>query len=127
MGNADLAAVQALVEEVETLRRPSLRAFTPLLPRIRSVPAGAALLRESVRNPESVNCASCVLWQLPCAERARLRLFAHCLQDYVFHELRTVKQMGYVVWSFFSGMEGSCNFVVILQRNSVGAACEPHA
>ena len=127
MGNVDLAATQALVNEVEALRRPTLRAFTPLLPCIRTVPEGVALLRESVKNEESTNCASCVLWQLPCAERARLRLFAHCLQDYVFHELRTVKQMGYVVWSFFSGVEGSCNFVVILQSNSVGTSGEADA
>lgn len=124
MGNIDLATTQALVDEVEALRRPSLCAFTPLLPRIRSVPAGTTFLREDVMNPQSVNCACCVLWQLPFAERARLRLFAHCLRDYVFHELRTVKQMGYVVWSFFSGMEGSCNFMVILQSKSVGVSHE---
>ena len=62
----------------------------------------------------------CAVWQFPAEDKHRVQLFAHCIKNHVFHELRTVRQMGYVVWSFFSSIEGNCAFVVILQSNSVG-------
>ena len=118
VGNTDMDSVRGLIDSVEAQRRSTAPA--PVLPYIRRLPAGLSLIRESVMNPDSVNCACCAVWQFPAEDKHRVQLFAHCIKNHVFHELRTVRQMGYVVWSFFSSIEGNCAYVVILQSNSVG-------
>ena len=120
VGNTDMERVRALIHGTEAQRHATTPA--PVLPHLRRLPAGLSLIREEVMNPDSVNCACCAVWQFPAEDKHRARLFAHCIKNHVFHELRTVRQMGYVVWSFFSSIEGNCAFVVILQSNSVGVA-----
>lgn len=87
---------------------------------IRAVPQKVSLVREVIANPNCSNCATLVYWQLPTALEAVGRLLDVSGRSFFFNTLRTQKQLGYIVWSFFSGLAGSCGFNVIVQSNSVG-------
>ena len=71
-------------------------------------------------NPNCSNCATLVYWQLPAALEAAGRLLDVSARTFFFNNLRTQRQLGYIVWSFFSGLAGSSGFNVIVQSNSVG-------
>lgn len=87
---------------------------------IRAVPEHISLVCEVSANPNCSNCATLVYWQLPAALEAAGRLLDVSARTFFFNNLRTQRQLGYIVWSFFSGLAGSSGFNVIVQSNSVG-------
>ena len=118
MGNLARARALQIVADSQ-----SLVSFSDRIPgsmRIRSIPTRRTVFQLPVPNPQSSNYASCVYWQLPLDASDAGRLFAQCVEESLFDQLRTKRQMGYIVWSLFSDMAGSAGFLVIVQSNSVG-------
>ena len=120
MGNLTAAATEALTARVEAIRaRAGTQPWIPGGVYTREIPAGGAFVREEVMNPESLNRASCVFWQVPSKYRAEMFLLEHCLDEYLYNSLRTRQQLGYIVWSIAYTPYGSNGLVVIVQSNSV--------
>ena len=87
--------------------------------RVRAIPVEQGFVQLPVPNENSSNCVSCVFWQFPSEKMDLARLFAHCVEETLFDQLRTKRQLGYVGWSFFEYIAGSASFTVIVQSNSV--------
>ena len=76
----------------------------------------------SLPNPEEVNSAVGVYWQTGVCdpeEEVLLDLVSDILDKPVFHELRTVQQLGYVVSSFAYSLHGVQGWWVIVQSSTL--------
>lgn len=87
---------------------------------IRAVPEHISLVREVSANPELQQLRDAGVLAAPAALEAAGRLLDVSARTFFFNNLRTQRQLGYIVWSFFSGLAGSSGFNVIVQSNSVG-------
>ena len=115
----------SLVRNVQTLLDQAVTPTTwePGSALLREVPFGRSFVQGYVKNENCTNSASQVYWQLPRDYEAAVRLLSVCCRSYYFNILRTQKQLGYVVWSLYSGLVNSCAFTVIVQSNSVVMMC----
>ena len=122
IGNITAAETIQLVRSIQSTMYGTspLSPWTPGLTFVRSVPCGTSLVRMEVANADCKNCSSQVYWQLPPAMEDRCYLLGTCCKSYIFNDLRTKKQLGYIVWSFHSCIMTECGFTVIVQSNTVG-------
>eukprot|EP00455_Lapot_gusevi_P042256 TRINITY_DN4989_c0_g1_i5.p1 TRINITY_DN4989_c0_g1~~TRINITY_DN4989_c0_g1_i5.p1 ORF type:complete len:788 (-),score=334.16 TRINITY_DN4989_c0_g1_i5:122-2455(-) len=103
-GNMTSEHAQAFTDLVlRTLQcRPLPRALHPEK-RLVKLPQGKVYLYQSpVLNPMDPNSSVCVYWQLgqdTVEMRAVLDVFAHLASEWCFNQLRTIEQLGYLVWS----------------------------
>ncbi|RMX66733.1 hypothetical protein DD238_003016 [Peronospora effusa] len=75
-------------------------------------------------NEANLNSAICTLYQMDCETeestlflRARLELFAHIFKEPCFNQLRTQEQLGYLVFSGITSMEGVDCFRILIQSD----------
>lgn len=75
-------------------------------------------------NEANLNSAISTLYQVGCetegstmALRARLELFAHIFKEPCFNQLRTQEQLGYLVFSGITRMEGIDYFRILIQSD----------
>ena len=101
-------------------RTISLSLWTPGLEFVRSIPIGTSLIHMEVANPDCNNCSSQAYWQIPPTLEDRCYLLETCCESYVFDNLRTKKQLGYITSSYYSSFMNDCGFTVIVQSNEVG-------
>jgi len=77
-------------------------------------------------NEDDENSAASVTFQIGYESNkellARLELFSACTTSSSFNQLRTVEQLGYIVWSGNSGSHGVSSFRVIVQSHSHDAS-----
>ena len=92
-----------------------------LLPELRAVQLAGGVRYEhesAVLNPAEVNSAVSVSYQVgddSAANTAMLDLFSQLCKDSAFSQLRTVEQLGYLVWSGSTSHRGVLSFRVIIQ------------
>ena len=121
IGNISAKESTSLVRDVQKLLYQAVTpsSWVPGSTLLRDIPLGSSFVQVKVKNENCANCASQVYWQLPRGCEATVRLLSVCCRSYYFNVLRTQKQLGYIVWSLFSGLVNSCAFTVIVQSNSV--------
>ncbi|CAH0482814.1 unnamed protein product [Peronospora belbahrii] len=75
-------------------------------------------------NEANLNSAICTLYQMECETagstmglRARLELFAHIFKEPCFNQLRTQEQLGYLVFSGITRIEGVDYFRILIQSD----------
>ncbi|KAI9895693.1 hypothetical protein PsorP6_018841 [Peronosclerospora sorghi] len=132
-GNLALSAARPLMEQVVQSFGcgRAERGALPLLPSQRVHPrivllseASEYRFQQRAWNQENVNSAICTLYQVGCdaqdetlATQARLELFAHVFKEPFFHQLRTQEQLGYLVFSGITRLEGVHYFRLLIQSN----------
>jgi secreted Zn-dependent insulinase-like peptidase len=105
--------------------------YKPLLPseipelRVVKLSHGTRYVR-SVRelNPQDENSASVVCFEIgedTPANNALIELLAQVCRDAVYHQLRTVEQLGYLVWSGVATHRGVIYFRIIVQSANFDA------
>lgn len=79
----------------------------------------------AARSAAERNSAHLSLWQArkQCDDREDMlfELAAHIMKRSAFHQLRTVEQIGYIVWSYASGRAGVPHIAFLLQSTVLGA------
>ena len=119
-GNATAAEAQNISDLiVSELRYSTLPAS--LLPELRTVQLQTGVRYEHelpVMNPQEVNSAVSIVYQVgedSTLNAAMLDLFCQVCKDSAFNQLRTVEQLGYLVWTGNSSHRGVLSFRVIIQ------------
>lgn len=95
--------------------------FESQLPDLRVVhfqPGTVYRHHQNVYNSDDLNSAISLMFQIgedTVEQSARLEVFAQVCKDAVFNQLRTIEQLGYLVWSGTAQHRGVSSFRMILQ------------
>eukprot|EP00474_Spongospora_subterranea_P010402 CRZ10860.1 hypothetical protein [Spongospora subterranea] len=89
--------------------------------RVAKLPARLETLHtKTVQNPDEINSSILVYFQIGPDEvtvRAKLRLFAHLINEPCFNRLRTIETLGYLVFSGMQEQRGVLGFRFIVQSS----------
>jgi secreted Zn-dependent insulinase-like peptidase len=118
-GNLARAEACALFDDaLEALGQPKRLATLPPLPRCASLPAGESMHTAMGKNPQDVNAAVDLFWQIgvdgvnSAAVSARLNLLEHIMFEPLFDTLRTKQQLGYSVSCSARNTHGVLGFLI---------------